>query len=255
VWTLYHGTDVPDIKELVASNAGHRGYFGSGVYTTPNFEEAAFYGRYVYEMKFHGRVFDGFDGISVLEGTTGRHGDVSNFVFSVGGARYGSLEYDPWAAQEDAKVWAKLKSTYGDILQWIAVDEASVWEAWNMATPDFRSYVDPQSLLVFSEALQHLFYLAKRRDSLSLDTPIDDADVPQPSPSRRDDFYAAIASLSNKKHPYYEIEHYDIGGVVEAAGYDAVLIPGLEQNQGHAELLVFDPTKLALVRVIDTAKT
>lgn len=36
VWTLYHGSDEPDIETFKPSFAGPRGYFGTGVYTTPD---------------------------------------------------------------------------------------------------------------------------------------------------------------------------------------------------------------------------
>jgi hypothetical protein len=240
--TLYHGSQAHDIETFETSPAGPRGYFGTGVYTALDPETASFYGPVLYTLNFKGRVFDE---IYAYDGETGDRGDVQNFLFELNGVTYGSFDNDPSEGVWAREVWANLVAVYEDVISAIADDETSVREALSYEAPRWMDDSDPRVGDVYVKAIDGLRFYAKRRDRL------EGADI---DPARREAFYDLVAQIlaGRPSGKYFQIDHTDIGGEVESAGYDAVLIPGLERNKGHEELLVFDPEKLTIVSVTDS---
>lgn len=243
--TLYHGSDDPDIKVFNASTAGRHGYFGSGLYTTPNFDEAAFYGRYVYEGAFNGCLYEA-DNFTVLESKTGDFDDVWNCQFCLNGVCYTTESSDNSVngtriefnlnnflsrvavlLQNTALAEAYAEWTHNQIERYGQMDvvEIAKFDAEEIVTEwiqDLYGNDDTENDHLFSQAVLHLMQAVSTA-------------------------YGAI-----KKRELICIDHTEIGMEVLAAGFDAVEIPGLEANQGHTEILVFDPAKFVVHKVHDT---
>lgn len=219
-WTLYHGSDEPDIVEFDVTFAGPHGYFGSGVYTTPDDERAAFYGRYVYELQFNGSVFEGIEPVPE-RGRTGDRDDVWSFTFQLGDTRY--VSWDPRDEEEEheqAFVQTLMDRFGASFIAELADERAPKLFDIEYALENI-AIDDPE-------------WAAEHGDTLQLITQVMQAYKP--------------LDLSRT----IQVSHEEIGTEVAAAGYDAVLIPGLEVNYGDEEFLVFDPSKLTIVRIMDT---
>lgn len=227
--TLYHGSDAPDIQEFEASAAGRHGYFGAGLYTTPNFEEAAFYGRYVYEGLFDGRIFDGIHVASDEDSpeAVGDLGDVLPSVFWLGGAVY----------------------TTSPSPNIMGMTERIAGASWNAYLRVLAAAGVPKPLIDALISREQL-----TRDSVPDEYDVEEALAATDDPTPADDYARRIEQTfaAQPKEATYFIESDEIGQEVEAAGYDAVEIPGLERNEGHTEVVIFDPTRFRVVRVHDT---
>jgi hypothetical protein len=222
---VYHGSNEPDmsVEEFDLSVAGGNGFFGTGLYTSPDFDTAARYGKYVYEFVFSGKLFDG-ERIDTNDavGGCGPMGGVSPFRFRLGQDEYHCGWYGE-SGLENEEEWTEfLEEHHADI------EEVTYGEGTD--SPD--------------NLLWEINWVLKNRDNPEA--------VPTANRLR-----AVVEQFIRAHEPEgtrYEIDSTDIGGEVEAAGYDAVEIPGLCHSYNDIEILVFDPEKtLELVRVHDTS--
>jgi len=138
--TLYHGSDEPNISVFEGSTAGRRGYFGAGLYTTPHFDEAAFYGRYIYEGTFSGSLFTEIYSTDDAN-AVGDLGDVQPCTFRLGDDVY-STQWDEsmqgevtrvtnmnaYRAALAAAIPAEVLSVLGEINDYRAPDQYDVEE-------------------------------------------------------------------------------------------------------------------------------
>jgi soluble lytic murein transglycosylase-like protein len=224
--TLYHGSNSQDIRQLNLSPAGGRGYFGTGAYLTPEFDQAAFYGKYVYEFTFNGSIFADIEP-DEEHGKIGDLGDVWSFYFMLGDTRYQSWSLHDDADERDVAFVVGLERKYGaDTL-------------YNIAGRG-------------SPRLDDIEYGLKELSAPNVDF----GDL---NPAVVKSIAADFATYTNANvastNQVYEIDHTDIGQEVKAAGYDAVLIPGLEVNYSHTEVVVFDVSNLTLQRVWNDDET
>jgi hypothetical protein len=237
--TVYHGSrecGLTDAEDFDLSSAGGRGYFGTGLYTTPEFNEAAFYGHCVYEFEFTGKMFDEIEPV-YRENNAGRYGDVSNFEFYLNDVRFISWDEDEDLERQEQAFMEKVTGYFSsDELLIITGD-------YNPSFDDLEVALTDQNQL--AEAVK-----AIEEEGSSYDPPLTLEDLRKLQAA----YNKFVGSKSNKpKVETYQLDPTDIGSEVEAKGYDAVLIPGLELNQGHTEILVFNPERtLKLVRMHNT---
>jgi len=225
---LYHGSSTAGLKlnDFVTSAAGWaHGYFGSGLYLSPNFQTAAAYARgsgAIYEFLFTGRCFneEGYE-IEVFDSYTARF-DVLDFRFRLNDKIYAS--FDPSERFYE--------SLYVNIVQWCQ-----------------QAGENGQQLLV--DILGEGFKPARWSDiERALQEPTnEDYDSAQKAhilPLYQQLLQWYTEKIKEVQHVDFLIESTDIGAEVESAGYDAVYIEGLANE---SEFLVFDPQKsLQLIR-------
>lgn len=227
--TVYHGSNEPglQVEDFDLSPSGLKGYFGTGLYTTPDFETAQFYGEYVYEFEFTGSLFEGERFDVGAGGGCGLYGDVDPFRFMLGDDEFHCGWYTD-SGVEDSAEWEEFLASF----------DADIG-----AATDHEGTDGPEDLL------WEIAYALKNIDKVSGGDPEVAQEIQQGAARLRPALESFIRAHAPKGERF-EISADEIGGEIEAAGFDAVEIPGLERNQGQIEVLVFDPKKtLRLVQV------
>lgn len=230
---LYHGSDTADIELFEGSTAGPRGYFGSGLYTSPNFEEASFYGNFVYEGVFKGAIYAG-DNFETLGTAGGRFSDKKDVRFRVGDVWYTT----EWCDNGVTGVFVEVDKDR--LVQYVAEkvgpDVSSAFAEWASARSGARLELDEWDAEELLSTLPSF-----QEDGVDLESLARDL-----SNIVKEGFEKA------RGREFLCIDHEEIGNEIRAAGYDAVWIPGLERNHQQTEVLIFDPNKFQVVKVHDT---